>query len=317
MSQRSPSSVRLVGGLLLTLLLLSLADLFLTWRLIQGSDGQVLESNPLANWWLANYGWGGMAAFKLAMFLIIGGLAGLIAWRRPQTGERILVFSCGAQSAVVLYSVLLSGLVEGPPGQDPDGSWVAALNFRSAGRPRFLAENSLLRLLHDEAIQKELQLSEAQRSTLDQLAAARQAVRQGAERFGADEWAARVQELLAQEKEVVDNLEPAQSRRLQQIAWQQRGPMVFIDPDMIDALQLSPEQRERMWLILQEAEKARNGPPRFRGFGPDPARRAEEAANRTRARMLAVLTPEQAARWKEMIGEPFKGAAAPRPGTPR
>src|SRR4051794_32152626 len=98
----SPTSRRFLVGLLLAFVALSLADLLLTLRLIDETGGLVLESNPLAAWWLIHYGWAGMAGFKAALVLLITGLAGCVAWRRPRTGELLLVFACGAQSAVVL-----------------------------------------------------------------------------------------------------------------------------------------------------------------------------------------------------------------------
>src|SRR5262245_9115683 len=98
------STAKLILGLLLAFIGLGLADLFLTWRLIQTNDGHVFESNPVANWCLVAYGWGGMAAFKLGMLVLIGGLVAVIAFSRPRTAELILVFACGAQSAVVVYS---------------------------------------------------------------------------------------------------------------------------------------------------------------------------------------------------------------------
>ena len=62
-------------GKLSLFLFLSLTDLFLTWRLLLQSHGQVYESNPIADWWLSNYGWSGLAAFKIAMALSVAVLA--------------------------------------------------------------------------------------------------------------------------------------------------------------------------------------------------------------------------------------------------
>src|SRR5262249_41553021 len=49
---------------LLLFLLLSLTDLWLTWFLVQRSDGAVYEGNPVAAWWLSRYGLPGLALFK-------------------------------------------------------------------------------------------------------------------------------------------------------------------------------------------------------------------------------------------------------------
>src|SRR5919199_622006 len=54
---------------------LSLADLGLTWQLLR--DGGAYESNPVAGWWLAHYGWAGVVAYSvyLSWGLSPGGLA--------------------------------------------------------------------------------------------------------------------------------------------------------------------------------------------------------------------------------------------------
>jgi hypothetical protein len=88
--------------------LLSVADLFMTWQLVQGSDGHIYESNPVARAWLASYGWVGLAVFKGLAMLMVGGAALYIALHRPRVAGRVLVFACGMTAAVVLYSCYLS-----------------------------------------------------------------------------------------------------------------------------------------------------------------------------------------------------------------
>src|SRR5438105_1085430 len=59
-----------VGGLFL-FMLLSMADLSLTWFLLTGSNGKIYESNPIAAAWLATYGWAGLVLYKvLGLFLV-------------------------------------------------------------------------------------------------------------------------------------------------------------------------------------------------------------------------------------------------------
>jgi hypothetical protein len=95
-------------GKLSLFLFLSLTDLFLTWRLLLQSHGQVYESNPIADWWLSNYGWSGLAAFKIAMALSVAVLATAISMVRPRTGGRLLAFGCSVLLIVVLYSCHVS-----------------------------------------------------------------------------------------------------------------------------------------------------------------------------------------------------------------
>jgi hypothetical protein len=92
------------AGKQLMFLLLSLADLTMTWALIRAGLGQIYESNPVAAWCLRWQGWAGLALFKAVMVLISIALVAVISWRRPRTGGRVLALSCLVTAAVVLYS---------------------------------------------------------------------------------------------------------------------------------------------------------------------------------------------------------------------
>ena len=87
---------------------LSLADLGLTYALIQQGGGEVYESNPIAEAWLSSYGWTGLALYKLAIVLIVGTVAAFVSLSRPRTGGHILTFACLSVALVVTYSIHLS-----------------------------------------------------------------------------------------------------------------------------------------------------------------------------------------------------------------
>jgi hypothetical protein len=87
------------------------ADLCLTWHLLSHADGQVYEGNPLARWWLDNYGWVGLAVFKLGLALFVIVVTLVIARQRPRAAGRVLMVSCGILAVVVLYSGFLAGAV--------------------------------------------------------------------------------------------------------------------------------------------------------------------------------------------------------------
>jgi hypothetical protein len=89
-------------------MLLSVADLGLTYALIQQGNGEVYESNPIAEAWLNSYGWTGLALFKLAIILVVAAVAVYVSLSRPRTGGHILTFACLAVALVVGYSVHLS-----------------------------------------------------------------------------------------------------------------------------------------------------------------------------------------------------------------
>jgi hypothetical protein len=106
---------------LVLFVLLNVADLVLTWLLIRHSQGQVYESNPVANWLLTRWGWLGLSTFKLGAVMMVGALSLIIASYRPRAGGLLLSFGCSALLLVVLYSSSLAACIEGPAeGVEPD-----------------------------------------------------------------------------------------------------------------------------------------------------------------------------------------------------
>lgn len=89
-------------------LALSAADLALTWHLLCGTADTVHEANPVANWMLESWGWGGLAVFKAVMALVVVGLAFGVERRRTAAGGFVLLVGCTILTAVVAYSTALS-----------------------------------------------------------------------------------------------------------------------------------------------------------------------------------------------------------------
>jgi hypothetical protein len=319
MSNLSRPSLKLLLALFLTFLLLSIADLYLTWRLVSQGDGRLLESNPVASYWLSNYGWSGMIAFKLGMVVLIGTLAGLIAWRRPRTSELMMTFACGAQSAVAVYSIFLaSTLGDSSANISPEVLWPGRVRPPGAGKdvPYYpigaLPVNGPFLLLTHKAVQEELELTNAQVNAVTELVDKRDEIRQSTRSTTPKEWNDRAQQLLAAEKTVLDDLELEQSDRLQEIALQHRGPFALSDPAVAQALDLSDKQKERVRTLIDEAGRWRFMPGRGRGRFPDAGRKSDEDLARSKKELLAVLTTDQTAKWKEMIGEPFRVDLLPK-----
>jgi hypothetical protein len=140
---------------------------------------------------------------------------------------------------------------------------------------------------------------------------------------------------------MIDTLEPEQLKRLKQLVWQQRGGSALTDPEVADALQLSTEQREKIKKI-QDFARHSSGKMYFARWGsgysrdwprrtpddrkssddhkvaderkvPEESRKPSDDTRRfpddlwqqTRERMLAELTPDQLAAWKELLGPAF------------
>jgi hypothetical protein len=85
---------------------LSLADLGLTGYLL-GCGGGAYESNPVAAWWLEQFGWMGLTGFKLTTLALFAGVVVAVARRNPRTARRVVQLGCAALLVVVVYSSLL------------------------------------------------------------------------------------------------------------------------------------------------------------------------------------------------------------------
>ena len=120
------------------------------------------------------------------------------------------------------------------------------------------------------------------------------------------------------ERQMTAVLQPAQLRRLRQIELQQQtrfaGPMVFLQPELTEALQLTGEQKQELASLGSELQKKRN--ELFQGLRDlSPEERGRETAQRrgamqtladeARQKAHALLSPDQQEKLKEVMGEPF------------
>jgi serine/threonine protein kinase len=198
-------------------------------------------------------------------------------------------------------------------------------------------------MLRDKAVMDALQLDDEQRRRIrDMLDAGMKSMLQWGklppaerERLFAD--------LIRSEDAVVKGvLRPEQDQRLKQIAYQVQGLAAFRDPTVIAALKLTDEQAKRIRAIEAETFFGLPGtpgpPPHGKGpkddfrkddfrkddfrkddfrkddfrkddFRKDDFRKGiDQKQKAARERALAVLTTEQQATWRELIGPPFAGA---------
>jgi hypothetical protein len=118
---------------------------------------------------------------------------------------------------------------------------------------------------------------------------------------------------------VRDILTAEQLGRLRQIGVQSQGLRAFNEPEVAAALKLTAAQRERIRAL--EADTFFGGlAGKPAGGSPDDFREAQDRRLRAaRDRVVAeVLTPEQARRWRDLVGKPFEGPLMPfgLPGPP-
>jgi hypothetical protein len=86
--------------------MLSLADLGLTWLMVERLDG-ASEANPLAARILEQFGWIGLALHKLGCVGVVLGIAAILVKRRPRLGRLVVRVGCGSALVVVGYSMWL------------------------------------------------------------------------------------------------------------------------------------------------------------------------------------------------------------------
>jgi serine/threonine protein kinase len=226
----------------------------------------------------------------------------------------------------------------------------------------------LLQLAMDGAVQKDLGLSQEQRTQLAELNEhwSEQRLTHFKGLVKAEQRRQKFYELAKeQEAALSDILQPDELRRLGQIGIQVQGPRAFSEPPVPETLKLTAEQRQQIRAFRDEAVAAmfggpeRFGPERFgpERFGPEKGPREkwlpepvlrEKGADKgppdkglpdkgvlekgldkggpgrhqfyeriqkaELERIIAILTPDQKARWEELTGAPFKGGPRPPKG---
>jgi eukaryotic-like serine/threonine-protein kinase len=171
-------------------------------------------------------------------------------------------------------------------------------------------------LLHNPLVQDALSLDDRQKPRLAELL---QQWSQERDRFrretqDADEAIRRkrsVEIAEAHDKALAELLSPSQQKRLKQISVQSHGLFAFNDPDVVQALGLSPAQRQTIREIERSFFGRFAGPP-GRSFGPGPgALRLRPTREEGIAKVLAILTEEQRQSWQELTGTPVEGIGEP------
>ena len=95
-----------LGSLSVLLVILSLGDFFVTYRLLcQG--GQFYEANPLARWVFEQWNIAGMAVYKLGIIGFVILLGETIERKRPGVGRAIMVLGCVTATAVMVQGLRL------------------------------------------------------------------------------------------------------------------------------------------------------------------------------------------------------------------
>ncbi len=162
--------------------------------------------------------------------------------------------------------------------------------LRILGEPEF----GVCTLLAEPAVQKDLKLSPEQIKAVASLTGKRHELHwpPAAQRDHDDDHGSKDQACF-------EVLKPDQAKRLWQIVLQQRGPHAFADAEVANALDLRRDQRDGIHQIEEDARRSF-----FKGKG---LKHPDDFWKGVRDQLLGVLTDEQKAKWKEMIGDPLQG----------
>jgi hypothetical protein len=145
--------------------------------------------------------------------------------------------------------------------------------------PRGGGPYSILFLLQDKQVQKELDLSEEDAAKIPEA----------------------VMEALAK------SLKPEQLKRLNQLALQRRGNQAFADTKVQKELKISDDQKEKLDSILKDAgEAGRQIFQETRGNFEEMRKKMDELNGEVTKKIQELLTDEQRDKWKDMIGKRFK-----------
>lgn len=198
-------------------------------------------------------------------------------------------------SAVLMLSVVAFGQPGG--GQGGRGGRMGGMGGMMMGSGFFLRQ---------EAVQKELNLSDEQKTKLKEaMPEGRGPGGGGGQNFRdmSDEERAKAMEERAKqaaetEKKIAEILDEKQNARVKQIRLQFLGArIVIMDEAIAKELGVTEEQttkiREAMRTLREELQSS--------GGGGGPA----EMMEKSNAKVMEVLTDEQKAKYKEMLGEPF------------
>ena len=174
-------------------------------------------------------------------------------------------------------------------------------------RLNWLRNGGPLLLLEQPSVQKELLLTDEQIRQVARLGTRRRAAFWDSPNLSLERWRTKFEELAAEEKAVLDGLQPLQARRLQQIAWQEGGASAFSDPELLEALQITEPQKERIRAIQDHARRGLWLGPRPLGPRPEDWKKTLEVWRSARDQVMGLLTVDQRKLWVEVTGERFTG----------
>ena len=215
---------------------------------------------------------------------------------------RVKTIVVSVLAASLVYSACAQGVFGG--GQPRQGQGGQAQ--RGEGFGRMMGMGMASALLERPDVQRELNLTEQQKTQIRQMQEAMRAAWQEMRNLPPQERRQKMEEL-RQKNDPTKVLNETQKKRLRELELQAMGPTAFLQPEVADELKLTQEQRSRLQgIVMQQMQQLRE---QFQsgGFGQGQgAQNFQQIREQMEKQMLEVLTPAQREKWQQMQGKPFQ-----------
>jgi Spy/CpxP family protein refolding chaperone len=215
---------------------------------------------------------------------------------------RVKTIVVSVLAASLVYSALAQGVFGGGQPRQGQGGQVQ----RGQGFGRMMGAGMAGMLLQRPDVQRELNLTEQQKTQIRQMQEAMRAAWQEMRNLPPQERRQKMEEL-RQKNDPTKVLNESQKKRLREIELQAMGPTAFLQPEVADELKLTQEQRSRLQgIVMQQMQQLRE---QFQGGGfgqGQGVQNFQQIREQMEKQMLEVLTPAQREKWQQMQGKPFQ-----------
>ena len=215
---------------------------------------------------------------------------------------RVKTIVVSVLAASLVYSACAQGVFGG--GQPRQGQ--GAPTQRGQGFGWMMGAGMSGMLLQRPDVQRELNLTEQQKTQIRQMQEAMRTAMQEMRNMPPQERRQKMEEL-RQKNDPTKVLNETQKKRLRELELQAMGPTAFLQPEVADELKLTQEQRSRLQgIVMQQMQQLRE---QFQGGGfgqGQGAQSFQQIREQAEKQMLEVLTPAQRQQWQQMQGKPFQ-----------
>ena len=214
---------------------------------------------------------------------------------------RVKTIVVSVLAASLVYSALAQGVFGGQPRQGQGGP-----AQRGQGFGRMMGMGMASALLERPDVQRELNLTEQQKTQIRQMQEAMRTAWQEMRNLPPQERRQKMDEL-RQKNDPTKVLNEPQKKRLREIELQAMGPTAFLQPEVADELKLTQEQRSRLQgIVMEQMQQLRE---QFQGGGSGQGQgmqNFQQMRDQMEKHMLEVLTPAQRQQWQQIQGKPFQ-----------